>query len=153
MRAVSKINGITATIILAVVVACFIASFQVMDTSGSSDPGPAAYPRLVLVVIGACAIGMFFEKDEQKGALFTRQQLISVGSVLLALAVYILLLPALGYILATSLFVGVLVVLAGERRALVVALYAIVFSLAMYFVFSEFLSIVLPRGIVEGILP
>ena len=65
-------------------------------------------------------------------------------------ALYVAMLPALGYRVATFLFVGALQVAlepprSGARCALVLAV-AFLTSAVTYFVFETYLSVLLPRG-------
>lgn len=143
-------NAITATLLLLVVVASYMASYSVLDASGSSDPGPAAYPRIILVAIGICAILLYFIHDEREDSQPRSWKTIVL--VLIAIAAYIALLGWIGYIAATVLFTLSMVLLAGERRILLVILYPIIFSLVLYFVFSNYLNIVLPEGLIEGLM-
>ncbi|MDD7687646.1 MAG: tripartite tricarboxylate transporter TctB family protein [Actinomycetaceae bacterium] len=150
MKRPSRGNAIAAMLILLFVIAAYVSSFGVLDTSGSSDPGPAAYPRVVLLVIGVCALGMFFIHDDPDEIVPPRS-IAMVVAVFSAIAIYIAIIGLLGYIAATALFTAVMVLLAGERRPIFIVLYSIIFSVVIYFVFSRYLGIVLPEGLVEGL--
>lgn len=152
MKLQMRPNMIASVVILTIVIAAFVASFDVLDTSGSSDPGPAAYPRFVLVMIAICAALLFFVHDDEDGEVQPRNLKV-VFTLLGLLALYIFLLPITGYILATILFVLCALWLAGERRPLVLGLYSILFAIVIYLVFSNYLNIVLPSGFVEEMLP
>ncbi|MDD7464937.1 MAG: tripartite tricarboxylate transporter TctB family protein [Actinomycetaceae bacterium] len=160
MKRPSLGNAIAATLILVFVIAAYISSFNVLDTSGSSDPGPAAYPRVILAVIGICALGMYFIRDDDPDELGNAddadgedppRSIKMVLAVFSAIAIYIGVIGLLGYIVATAAFTAVVVVLAGERKPLYIALYSIIFSVVIYFIFNQYLGIVLPEGLVEGL--
>jgi hypothetical protein len=68
------------------------------------------------------------------------------------LLVYVNILAALGFILATALFLVGALALAGVRHPAPLATVPIVFSAAVYYVFSVTLRVSLPRGIVERFL-
>lgn len=116
--------------------------------------GPDFYPRVVLALTALLSIGVI------AGSLPARRRpaagAVTPGNyrlVALTFAVfglYVLLLPNLGFRLATLTFVvGLQVLLDPPRtrgRWLTAALVGIVTSLGIFFVFERYLSVLLPRG-------
>ena len=115
--------------------------------------GPAFYPRVLLVVMAALSAALTLSglRARRPAAAPVRYRL-----VLLTFAIftaYVLALPWLGYRLATFLFVGVLqavLELPQGRRWLFVAVVAVLTSLATYYAFEVYLSVLLPRGHLTG---
>jgi hypothetical protein len=62
-------------------------------------------------------------------------------------------LPTLGFILATLPLFAALMVLYGERRPLVVLVGAVVMTAVLYGLFRHGFNIFLPRGLLAGIVP
>lgn len=146
-----KNNTIVGAVFLAFVAICFIASLQISNPSTSSDPGPGAYPQFVLVLLAICAIGVMMTPDDKTPDSQPRdwRYVLSVFGAILG---YVILLGTVGYILATVLFVTAMLLLAGERRWHVIGLYAIALPVALFYVFSGYLSIALPGGFIEEML-
>lgn len=154
MKRPSTGNAIAGVCILVLVVASFFASFDVLDTSGTSDPGPAAYPRIILAMIAICSLTLFTNRDlETEDSKQNKHGNIKTVLILLLLiAVYVFLLQYIGYIVSTALFICAALILAKEKRPLVIVFYAVAFSLIIYFVFSNYLNVVLPVGLVEELI-
>ena len=87
------------------------------------------------------------EKGEERGSRMTL-----VFGVILGLAIYTLLIPLLGYLLATSLFFPVVYYLFGVRPWLKSAVIGLSTSALFYAIFEYFAEIPLPKGLLETIL-
>jgi len=117
--------------------------------------GPAFYPRILLTIAALLSAALVVsDLVRRRGA--ARPVPVRYGLVLLTFTifgVYVALLPALGYRVATFLFVGGLQA-ALERprgarwwRVLAVALLT---TVATYYAFEGYLSVLLPRGRLTG---
>lgn len=129
------------------------------DSRGLPHPalvpiGPAFYPRILLIVTALLSVALVLSD------LLNRRRVPPAPAhyrlVLAAFAtfgVYVLLLPVLGYRVATVLFVGAMQVALdpprGRRWGLVVAV-ALGTMLLTYYVFEGYLSVLLPRGRLTG---
>ena len=123
--------------------------------------GPAAFPRLVLgglILLSAVMIVQSLgfgakapeqEKSEKPAAAegWDLKSFITQASFIGLIIVYILLLPVLGYIPATVLFLFVAMMMLGKRSPRRAVIYAIVsagVTLVMKFVFQDLLLLFLP---------
>ena len=116
--------------------------------------GPAFYPRILLaitVVLGAALLVSDTLSRRRPSPPPARYRLVILAFVIFG--VYVALMPALGYRLATFLFVGVLQATLepprGARWTLVLAV-ALVTTLVTYYAFEVYLSVLLPRGRLTG---
>lgn len=150
--ALRRSNLIVGVIFLVFIAACLVASLQIKAPASGSDPGPAAYPQFVLALLAVCAIGLILTPADNPEASQQRRWPMVVA-VFAMLAGYVLLLAVLGYLLATICFVAGMVLLSGERRWPVLTVYALVLPLGLYYIFSGYLNIALPFGVLEAILP
>lgn len=73
-------------------------------------------------------------------------------SIWAAAVVYVLVLPYVGYLLATPVFVGVALWLFSIRRVAMLVGVPIGFTIPVFLVFAELLNVRLPNGILDGIL-
>jgi putative tricarboxylic transport membrane protein len=119
--------------------------------------GPGFYPTLVLVFMAAvCAMLVLQDVLAQRRASSEQVEATgerAYGLVIAAFAVvgaYIVLLPEIGFRLATVLFVAAFqLVLERPRTAwqwLMLAIIAVATSAVTYLVFDQYLSVLLPRG-------
>jgi len=117
--------------------------------------GPAFYPRILLTITALLSIALVVS-DLRRRRAAARRASVRYGLVLMTFAVfavYVALLPVLGYRVATFLFVGSLQA-ALERprgtrwwRVLIIALATTVVT---YYAFEGYLSVLLPRGRLTG---
>lgn len=123
-----------------------------------NTPGPSFFPLVVTVVILALSAALLIqalavERDppaspcEKAAGIRDRR---SAGFLLLVLLAYVVLLPTLGFILATIPLFAVLMVLFGERRPLLVAVGALAMAAILYGIFRHGFGVFLPRGLLTG---
>jgi putative tricarboxylic transport membrane protein len=119
--------------------------------------GPAFYPRVVLVLMAGLSLLLLVldlrtaragRPAVAKAAAAPNYRLVVITFT--TFIVYIVLLPLLGFRIATFLFVGGLQALlepprSARRWALVLAI-AIVTTVVTYLAFEQYLSVLLPRG-------
>ena len=119
--------------------------------------GPAFYPRIVLVLMAGLSLlllvldvraGRAGRPAGAKPAVPPNYRLVVVTFT--TFIVYVVLLPLVGFRIATLLFVGGLQALlepprSTRRWALVLAI-AVVTTAVTYFAFEHYLSVLLPRG-------
>ena len=74
------------------------------------------------------------------------------GIAFLGFIVYTLLLNHLGYLIVTPPLLGLIIVLVGERRKLVIAATAILITLVLYTVIFYAFHIVLPEGVLRYVI-
>lgn len=127
--------------------------------AGTGETGPAFYPRVVAVLIAVFALLQLarsvYESDvtvrEIRGA-----QVKTVGIVALLVIIYVLSLPWLGFVTATTTFLIVGMVYSGARSVVRVGATAVGLSLLLYYLFGVFLRVPLPESPfvpVEALLP
>jgi len=118
--------------------------------------GPAFYPRLLLLLTISLSLALivqqlFSQRQKKAGVTFSRW-LKDYQSTLVAFAIfflYVLLLPRLGYLFSTILFVSSLQWLLGQPLWLRLPgslLIGVGTSLITYTVFEKYLHVFLPRG-------
>jgi putative tricarboxylic transport membrane protein len=117
--------------------------------------GPAFYPRILLTVMALLSAALVVSDLVRRRAA-ARPLPVRYGFVLVTFflaGAYVALLPYLGYRISTFLFVGGLEAVLerprGRRWAFVLAV-ALGTTLATYYVFEGYLSVLLPRGRLTG---
>jgi hypothetical protein len=123
--------------------------------------GPDFYPRIVLIVMALFATGLVITDivsawrqahsvSTPESAPGEQRNYPLVGATFAAFAVYVFLLPFIGFRIATFLFVAAVQIILqhplGWRRWVVVLVAALATVIATYFAFEVYLSVLLPRG-------
>jgi putative tricarboxylic transport membrane protein len=89
---------------------------------------------------------------EQAAVEHARTHWRTLWSVIVVLLLYAFVLEPLGYVIATSLFFLVVARLAGSRQPVRDIIVAVLFSLAVFFGFTEVLGVRLPEGLMDLVL-
>jgi putative tricarboxylic transport membrane protein len=116
--------------------------------------GPAFYPRILFVVtavLSAALVVVDLRRRERPAVVPARYRLAILTFAIFS--AYVVLLPWLGYRLATALFITVLQsVIEPPRpgRWWLVAAVAVGTTAVTYYVFEYYLSVLLPRGRLTG---
>jgi putative tricarboxylic transport membrane protein len=133
---------------------CLLAIWQssLLALSDKLGPGPGFFP-FWLSLIGAAfslalLVGVWRTADEQPGEPILPDGfgLRRIGAIIGILAVTTLLMELLGFQLAMLGFNVALLVALGERRWLVMAIFAVAGSFGVYQVFTRWLDVLLPAG-------
>lgn len=135
-------------------------SWGLPQRSLPNTPGPSFFPLVVTVLLLALSValliqGIAADRDVSApgGDAATRLADRRLTFVLLAtIFAYVVLLPVLGFILATIPFFAALTVLYGERRPILVLISALIMTAILYGVFRHVFGIFLPRGLLAGIV-
>lgn len=127
---------------------------QGLPTPALVPIGPGFYPRILFAIMAVLSLLLLASGLRRRGgkpaAPASHRLVLITFAIFIA---YLALLPALGYRLATVLFVaGLQAALEpprGARWGLVLAI-ALATSLVTYYVFEVYLSVLLPRGRLTG---
>ena len=151
-------DGIAGLILLAISLVLLVQSFQ-LPSLPIVPVGPGFYPAIVLSFMAA-ASALLVAQDllkprasaEVGGAPRRNYRLVMIAFAIVG--AYVVLLPLIGFRLATVLFVGTLqAALAWPRSAsdwAVLAAIALGTAAVSYFVFERYLLVLLPRGAWTG---
>ncbi len=111
---------------------------------------------IVLAVILIVQGILHLRKDDNEPAKkMSKVHMISVALTFAAMALYIIILPRLGFILSTMLYLfGQITILApkDKRNYLLFAIVAVVFTIIAFIAFRIGLTQMLPRGPIEALL-
>lgn len=139
------------------------------DPSETSVIGPGVFPLLfgVLLTVGALALVASSLAKARAGRTTVHAAAEPAAGapepaagprrnfwVLMGLlAGYVVLFLPLGYLLSTVLFLAVLTSYLDRRRVTVNLLFSVLFPIAVYLLFGFGLGIILPAGVLSGVLP
>lgn len=153
-------DGITGLILLAVSLFLLVKSFQ-LPSLPIVPVGPGFYPAIVLSLMAAASALLVLQdllKRRPAGAGDTgeapRRNYRLVVIAFAIVGAYVVLLPVVGFRVATVLFVGALQAALGRpqtaRQWGVLAAIALGTAMVSYFVFERYLLVLLPRGAWTG---
>lgn len=126
-----------------------------------NTPGPPFFPWVNTAILLALSIGLLVQglrgtnsgdNDSQPPAAATASQRRLAAWALGAFVVYLIALPGLGFLLATTPFFAALMVLFGERRWLWVVIGSVATTTILYILFRHGFSVFLPRGILPDLI-
>lgn len=125
-------------------------------TSDFDAVGPTLYPRFLATVIGLAALIIFLKAKPENAAGASRPKCGSFLYVILLSVAYAALLNPLGFIPTTVLFLLCMVIYFDPSEMKVrlrnAALYAVLFSVFLYLFFARLLGVLLPGGVLHGLL-
>jgi putative tricarboxylic transport membrane protein len=138
-----------------------ILSWNLPERSLPGTPGPSFFPLVVTAMLLVLSVALLVRAlvseraapapDEDAAALAVGERGLAAGALAVLLA-YVVLLPTLGFVLATIPFFAVLMALFGERRPIPVVAGAVAMTAILYGLFRHGLGIFLPRGLLAGIV-
>jgi putative tricarboxylic transport membrane protein len=153
-------DGIAGLILLAISLVLLVKSFQ-LPSLPIVPVGPGFYPAIVLSFMAAASALLVLQdllKRRRAGAGDTgeapRRNYRLVVIAFAIVGAYVVLLPVVGFRVATVLFVGALQAALGRpqtaRQWGVLAAIALGTAMVSYFVFERYLLVLLPRGAWTG---
>lgn len=124
----------------------------IYDTSfAAAGRGPMFFPRILLAIIILLSIGVAVQAllrpaGEDGSTRLEWRQAVSVAAAATVTGVYLYLIYVVGYLLASIAFSFVLPLVFGYRRWLIVAVFAITYAAATWYIFEVIFRIVLPKS-------
>jgi hypothetical protein len=139
---------------MALLAVAFFSLATFTQTINPIDPGPAAYPRLVSLLLFAFSAAQVFlswkagypTADKQRGGVREKTAAgnkYSLGTLALSI-LYVGLFTTASYVITTTVFLFALMFLGGVRKWLVLLGVAVCYSLATHYVFGDILMVPLP---------
>ena len=131
---------------------------------GKGVPGPELFPIFLGIVMGAAALWQLVfpstkpEEEEtpvEKERASWPQRLLKSWqfyTLWVLVLLYVFLLPSLGFVISSGLLLLAFFFLLGEKRWYLGLGLAAVVPLAIYYLFTSFLGVRLPAGLVERLL-
>jgi putative tricarboxylic transport membrane protein len=113
-------------------------------------PGTGFFPFWVGMVFGALSLLLLVLTFVREGKRVEISEKVRWGSIILVLAslfIYAVVLEKIGFVLSTLLFIGALLIIIERKKWHIVAIIAILSTLAFYIVFQVWLQSNLPKGI------
>ena len=104
---------------------------------------------LVFLSLMLLAGGLSLKSGEASSrSMLSLKEVGGIAGLLLVIGLYIFSMDYVGFTLGSASFLAVLTVIAGARRILEVAIFAVVTSFAIYFLFQHFFGVPLPKGVI-----
>lgn len=160
-------DGIAGLVCLALSIGLFALTFG-LPPAVMVPVGPAFYPRVVILILGILSVilivfDVLAMQRQRAAAVAPRATAAAAGpapnyrlvlATFVEFGVYILLIPLLGFRISTFLFVLLLEITLewprSPRHWIVMILVAVATSLVCFYVFEDYLSVLLPRGTWSG---
>lgn len=145
-------DRVIAVFVLLLTVGLLVASFNFPPTAQLFDPGTAALPRLVvgaLLVLGLVLLlkpeaAHFLEPGGSRPKLLASVVLTGIATFLV---------DPVGFPLTLALFMLAGLLVMGVRNPIGLIVVPIAVSLGLFYLFTVALSVYLPAGVLDGVLP
>lgn len=135
-------DRIVGAVLLLVAAAVVVAAWRLPDTAAADAMGPKAYPMALALVLALLALALMRGGGKGAGATLTRDMvLFGFLPIVAMLAVYVLLVPVLGFVICTVALLLACFRLKGERNAKVNVAVALGSSLAIWALFAWLLNV------------
>jgi len=144
---VSKIDLLTGLGLMALSVGVYVLTQDM--TKVPAGIGPGDYPRVIAVglfVLGALlAIQSVGTSQAKPRSPYPPGAAVRVTALVVTVLVYIRLMPHLGFLLSTPLFLAAAMLLFGVRRTVLILASSVGVTLAVYGIFYSLFQILLPK--------
>lgn len=125
---------------------------------GTETIGPAGFPQLliVLILIGLAIVSVRdiiklrkenANPDKQEKPKIAREDIIRLVLFCVAMILYAVLLPYVGFIICTVCLIFAMIEIIGYPRLVIALVAAVGITLLITFVFGELFNVALPRGV------
>ncbi|HXG40013.1 MAG TPA: tripartite tricarboxylate transporter TctB family protein [Candidatus Limnocylindrales bacterium] len=153
--------AIAGLVVIGLGLLALVGAAQVRPVAGYTVVGPAVMPAVVgvaLVALGSLLVLRATVRPDLDQADHIEREARATdwrttGLTLGALVGYAVALGPLGYVLSTSVFLPLEAAILGSRRPVRDGAVGIVLAVVVYVVFTRFLSVRLPAGLLEPLLP
>ncbi len=115
--------------------------------------GAGGFPKFIAVCLGILglllAMKSFLQMKKNGGRdqkVLCRNDLLGSGALVVLFYMYIILVKPLGYMVSTTLFFFLFMVIYGERKWLCMCIISVCFSVIAFFLFKNVFYIMLPQG-------
>lgn len=135
--------------VISIVLLAFLTSLAVQVPSIPAVS--KGYPVFLLVVSYAMTIYLLLKsvvkmKTEEKQKTEAAAQAKIIVPYCLMIAVYLFLMSKIGYIASTVVFMVASLIYLRLKNKVVMVVLSIIMTIVLYFVFTNFLTVILPRG-------
>jgi putative tricarboxylic transport membrane protein len=145
------LNQRISIVLLVLAIVYLILAFQ-LPSFAYTNIDADVVPKGLGFLLVALSIGLFFAKDSETEEQKARRNIPKkdIGALLAVFAfvfLYIFFLELLGFVVTTAIFIFGCSWFLGYKKHVVSALVSVLFPLVMYLLFTSFLQINLPQGI------
>lgn len=143
-------DRVAGVLLLALAVFVFVYSFTLPDPVQELDPGVAAFPRALAVVIGVLALVPLLRPQRGEALPRDGNAWRIIGTVLLLIG-YALVLDVIGFVITTVLFILAELLLLGIRRPVTLIVMPLGVGLGLFYLFRVLLGVALPTSGLGGL--
>ena len=113
--------------------------------------GPGDYPRVIVSLLGLFGVLLSVQsvlkirKKEDKEKMFEKGEILQVFYLIVCVAVYLTILPFLGFIFLTPAFMFIMMLIFGLRKWIKMIIISLVTTIIIYVLFDRFFLVLLPE--------
>ena len=117
--------------------------------AGYGATGPAFFPRMIVGLMSMFALAQLvnaFRSDETRSQKLSQSTVRTVGTAVVIIVAYVVTMPYLGFLAGTVGFLLASMRFSGVRNPRTAVPVAVVVSIALYYIFVQFLRVPLPES-------
>ena len=126
------------------------ATFYIPDRTIPNTPGPSFFPFVIITVVGILSLALLIKGISGlrtgEGGQFQESAARLPALTMGVFFIYLVLLPWVGFLIASVVFFAVLMVLYGGREPVKIVIWSLAVPIGLFVIFTEAFQILLPRG-------
>ena len=156
MHEMRKRNLISSLVLLLFCVGYAYLTSNLAPRAIENTTQPSFFPWGIVICLSLLSITLLIQAIISKSELQRPENVITpnirIIFALILSIIYMIILPILGFLIANLILVSGLMYLYGERRIFNILINSFVISTVIFYLFREVFQILLPAGILEGIV-
>ncbi len=140
---------ISSIFIIILSITVFCVATPLGEGSSNLSSNASLFPQIISLFLGLLGVSLLIQamiKTEKKKILFNKRVFIKVITLICILVVYVPALQILGYLLATIVFLFVVMVFLGQSIKKT-SIHTVIISGSLYVIFALLFKVPLPTGI------
>lgn len=143
-------DRIVAALLVAFTVFIFVYTESFPETAQALDPGVEAFPRIVAGLIGILALVLLARPRAWESFPTGSGAMRVIGTVVLVFLYYLAIQP-LGFVITTSIFLILHLLLIGVRKPMPIIVVTVVGGFGIFYLFRSVLDVPLPLSGIGGL--
>lgn len=126
------------------------ATFYIPDRTIPNTPGPSFFPFVIITIVAILSLALLIKGISARrtgdGGQFRISPARLPALTMAVFFIYLVLLPWVGFPIASVVFFAALMLLYGNRDAVKIVLWSLAVPIVLFVTFTEAFQILLPRG-------
>jgi putative tricarboxylic transport membrane protein len=126
------------------------AAFDIPNRTIPNTPGPSFFPFVIITIVGILSLALLAKgisglRSDNNQSVQTQASHLPATTMVVFL-VYLVLLPWIGFVIASIAFFAILMLLYGCRKPVKIVIWSLVLPVGLFVIFTQAFQILLPSG-------